>query len=157
MNFLIFFGICSTPKLSKLTILFAFTYKVIQWVPIDSYSSRFISYAPSFILGKLVFSLISAGLQISAAHLSMHIEISSSRLIRATPLNTAHIRMVTIFYYKLNQNIYSNKNAMEVLLIFRFFHYIWFIDSENLCLILILKEKMTKFWHAILFISVTLK
>ena len=28
-------------------------------------------------------------------------------------------------------------------MLFRFFHYIWFI--ENLCFILILKQKMTKF------------
>ena len=27
--------------------------------------------------------------------------------------------------------------------IFRFFHYIWFIDSEDLCFILILIEKLT--------------
>ena len=31
------------------------------------------------------------------------------------------------------------------MLIFRFFHYIWFIDSENLCFILILKEKWQGF------------
>ena len=30
MNFLISFGICSTPKLSEYTILFAFTYKAIN-------------------------------------------------------------------------------------------------------------------------------
>ena len=34
---------------------------------------------------------------------------------------------------------------MKILLIFQFFHYIWFIDSENLCFILILKENMTRF------------
>ena len=34
---------------------------------------------------------------------------------------------------------------MKILLIFRFFRYIWFTDSENLCFILILKEKMKKF------------
>ena len=53
MNFQISFGIYSTPKLSKYIMLFSFTYKAIQWVPIDLYSSRFITYAPSFILGKL--------------------------------------------------------------------------------------------------------
>ena len=31
---------------------------------------------------------------------------------------------------------------MKILFIFRFFHFIWFADSENLCFILILKEKM---------------
>ena len=53
MNFLISFTICSTPKLSKYTMLFAFTYNAVQWAPIDSYSSRFSPYALSFILGKL--------------------------------------------------------------------------------------------------------
>ena len=32
MNFLICFGICSTPRLSKYVIFLAFTYKAIQWV-----------------------------------------------------------------------------------------------------------------------------
>ena len=31
------------------------------------------------------------------------------------------------------------------MLMFRFFHYIWFINSENLRFILILKEKITRF------------
>ena len=53
MNFLISFGICSTPKLSKCVTFSAFAYNVIQYVPIDSYSSRFIIYAASFILDKL--------------------------------------------------------------------------------------------------------
>ena len=51
INFLIAFGICSTSELSNLSLSLA--YKAIQWVPIDSYSSRFIAYAPSFILDKL--------------------------------------------------------------------------------------------------------
>ena len=57
---------------------------------------------------------------------------------------------------------------MKILLIFRLlvrllillltsFHYIWFIDSENLCFIFILKEKMTRFRHLILFTSLALK
>ena len=33
-----FFGISSTPKLSKYVTFLVFTYKTIQWVPIDSYS-----------------------------------------------------------------------------------------------------------------------
>ena len=53
MNFLISFGIYSTPKLSKYVSSSAFTYNAIQWVPVDSYSSRFIIYAQSFILDKL--------------------------------------------------------------------------------------------------------
>ena len=40
---------------------------------------------------------------------------------------------------------------------FIIFYYIWFIDTENLCSILFLKEKMTRFWHLKLFISLTLK
>ena len=53
MNFLIFFGICPVRKLEKYTILFSFTYKAIQWVPIDCYSSIFVTYALPFILRKL--------------------------------------------------------------------------------------------------------
>ena len=53
MNCLIFPRIYLTPKLSKYVTLPSFTYKVVQWVPIDLYSSRFIMYAPSFILDKL--------------------------------------------------------------------------------------------------------
>ena len=52
MNFLISFEMCSTSKLSKYIILLQFTYKVIQWVPIDLKPSRFITYVPSLILGK---------------------------------------------------------------------------------------------------------
>ena len=53
MKFLISFEICSTPKLSKYITFLAFTYKPIQWVPIDSYPSGFITYAPSLILEKI--------------------------------------------------------------------------------------------------------
>ena len=42
---------------------------------------------------------------------------------------------------------YTVQKTMKILSIFRFFNYIWFIDSKNLCFILILKQKMTKFWH----------
>ena len=37
MNFLISFGICSTPRLSKYATFLALKYEAIQWVPIDSY------------------------------------------------------------------------------------------------------------------------
>ena len=50
MNFLIYFGIRSTAKLSKYVTFSVLTYKA---VPVDSYSLRFIIYAPSFILHKL--------------------------------------------------------------------------------------------------------
>ena len=48
INFLISFGICSTPKLSKQTVYFGLTNKLIQCVPIFAYSSIFITYAPFF-------------------------------------------------------------------------------------------------------------
>ena len=53
MNFLISFRICSTSNLSKYIALLPFTEKVIQRVPIELYSSRFITYVSSFISGKL--------------------------------------------------------------------------------------------------------
>ena len=68
--------------------------------------------------------------------LSIHIEIS------AAPLNTALIRIVTRFYKKLNQHAHGTTE--QTMKIFRFFYYIWFIDSEILCFILILKEKMAR-------------
>ena len=33
---------------------------------------------------------------------------------------------------------------MKILLIFRFFHYIWLTDTENLCFTLILRENMLR-------------
>ena len=53
MNFLTSIGRCSTQKLSECIILLPFTCKAIQWVPIDLNSSRYITYVPSFVLGKL--------------------------------------------------------------------------------------------------------
>ena len=47
-------GICSIPKLSKQTVCFGLTNKAIQCLPVFLYSSKFITYAPFFILcGKL--------------------------------------------------------------------------------------------------------
>ena len=47
-------GKCSAPKLSKYTISVLLQNKVIQYVPTSAYSSRFVTYAASFIfLGKL--------------------------------------------------------------------------------------------------------
>ena len=54
-----------------------------------------------------VFPLISAGPQISATTLGIYIEISTSLLISATPVNAVLIRVVTIFYLQLNQNGYG--------------------------------------------------
>ena len=53
MNLLISFGICLTPKPSKYVTVLQFIYNGMWWVTIDIYSSRFITYATSFILGKL--------------------------------------------------------------------------------------------------------
>ena len=54
MNLLISLGICSTPKLSKKIVYFVLTNKETQCVPVFSYSSKFITYAPFLILfGKL--------------------------------------------------------------------------------------------------------
>ena len=54
MNLLISLGICSIQKLSKLITLLPLTNKETQCVPVFSYSSKFITYAPFLILfGKL--------------------------------------------------------------------------------------------------------
>ena len=54
INFLISLGTCSTPKLSKKITSLFLAYKAIKRVPTSAYSSRFITYAPFFIiLGKL--------------------------------------------------------------------------------------------------------
>ena len=54
INLLISLGICSIPKLLKEITSFGLTNKAIQCVPVSSYSSKFITYAPFFILsGKL--------------------------------------------------------------------------------------------------------
>ena len=50
MECLISFGIC---KAGKICYIIQFTDKAIKLVPIDLNSSRFITYAPSFILDKL--------------------------------------------------------------------------------------------------------
>ena len=51
INLLVSFGIYSTPKLLKYVTLSPF--KAIQSVQIDLYSSNLMTFAPSFILGKL--------------------------------------------------------------------------------------------------------
>ena len=61
INALISFGICSTPKESKKVTSLFFTsfglalliYKSTLWVPISEYSSRFVTWAPSFLFGRL--------------------------------------------------------------------------------------------------------
>ena len=54
MNFLTSFRIFSTPRLTKFAMLLAFTDKTFQRVSIDLYSSKFLTYAPSLILGRLL-------------------------------------------------------------------------------------------------------
>ena len=47
-----------------------------------------------------------------------------------------------------NSNDNNNNNkTMTKLLIFRFFQCVWFINSGDLCFIVIFKEKMTRFLH----------
>ena len=55
VNILISSGICSTQKLSKWVTLLFNVYKATQWVPILEYSSRFITYVPSFNLSGRLF------------------------------------------------------------------------------------------------------
>ena len=43
-------------KLSKYVTLSSLTYNASQWVPVNLYSSRFITYAPSFILVNYVLN-----------------------------------------------------------------------------------------------------
>ena len=75
--------------------------------------------------------------------------MSASLLIRAAPLHTALIGIVATILLEVKPKCiwtyYANHKTTKILLIFRFYHYILFIDSENLCFILILKEKMTRF------------
>ena len=67
---------------------------------------------------------------ISAATLGIHIEISAIPLISASPLNTALIRIVTIFYYKLNQNAYGPK--MQTIKQWKYFWYLGFFIISGL-------------------------
>ena len=55
INFLIFFGMCSTPKLSKQEALLFRAYKATQWVPIPGYLSRFVTYAYSLFYCDTAF------------------------------------------------------------------------------------------------------
>ena len=65
-NFLISWGIYSTPKLSKQVTSLFFKYKAIECVPVSVYSSRFITYAPFFIvLGKLFLEYTPLNLGLS--------------------------------------------------------------------------------------------
>ena len=77
---------------------------------------------------------------ISAAPLGIHIEISASPLISAYQ-NSCYILLGAT--PKCIWNQYGNTKITKMLLIFTFFHYAWFIDSENLCFIHIFKEKMS--------------
>ena len=63
INVLTSFGMFYSKTIKTSNIIFS-TYKEIQWVPISEYSSRLITYAPSFILlGRLSreYTLINLG------------------------------------------------------------------------------------------------
>ena len=65
--------ICSIPKLSKQTVYFGLTNKATQCVPVFSYSPKFITYAPFFILfGKLFleYTLLNLGSLIKYSFIS---------------------------------------------------------------------------------------
>ena len=72
----------------------------------------------------------------------------------AAPLNSTLIRIDATFYYKLNQKAYGLSmqtiKQRKYYWYLGFFHYIWFIDSENLRFILILKEKLGRVRHLLL-------
>ena len=88
-------------------------------------------------------------------------DIASLRPVVTSP----PIAEASMLDFRLNQNGYRTsiqtikqwKYCWYLVVFFVFFRYIWFIDSENLYFILILKDKMTRFWHLILFISLILK
>ena len=96
-----------------------------------------------------VFPLISIRLYIAPSFNKHHTFITgTSPLISAAPLNAVLVRVVTVLLVarpKCVWNQYSYNKTMKKLLIFRFFHYIWFNYSENLCFIFILKEKIKVF------------
>ena len=56
-------------------------------------------------------------------------------LTSAAPLNTALIRIVAIYLLQAKAKCiwtsYANNKTMKILLIFRFFHCIWFVDSDS--------------------------
>ena len=119
-------------------------------------SSSFLSRPIHIIFSKFVspdtvFLLISARSQLSvtlrkcriqALHFWLQHWNKRLLLISAAAVSTALIKIVTIFYKKLNQNACGT--SIQIIKHWKYcrhFHYIWFIDSENLYFILILKEK----------------
>ena len=64
LNFFISFGICSTPTLSKYITPTPMTFKAAQLVYFDLYSSRSITYAPTFTKGKLFLESTSINLDL---------------------------------------------------------------------------------------------
>ena len=64
IDFLISLGMSSTPKVWKQVTLLFNEYKAIQWVQISEYSSRFVTYAASFILSyrlSLEYTALNSG------------------------------------------------------------------------------------------------
>ena len=85
---------------------------------------------------------------------------SASPVISAAPLNTALTRIVTIFYYRLNQNGYGTRIQTIKQL-----RYCWYLDFLlymvcwwwKFVSFLFWKKRTTRFSHLTLFISLTLK
>ena len=69
-------------------------------------------------------------------------------------------KIVTIFWYQLNKNAYGT--SLQTI---KQWKYCWYLDFfiilglliVKICFIIILKEKMTRFWLLILFFSLNLK
>ena len=69
--------------------------------------------------------------------------ISSNKRLLSNKRSTSKYGVYKNSYYILLETKskclwtqYANNNTMKILLISRFFHNIWFIDSENLCFVL---------------------
>ena len=63
-------------------------------------------YIYIYIFKYIVYRIHSNKRWASNEHCTLR---SASPLISATPLNAAFIRIVTIFYQKLNQNVYGTR------------------------------------------------
>ena len=81
---------------------------------------------------------------ISAASMGIYSEISASTLIKhrsfkcRTYQNSYYILVVA--KAKCIYDQYANNKTAKILLTFRFFHHIWYIDGENLCFIFNLEK-----------------
>ena len=94
------FLICSTPKQSKYVTFLVYEYNAIQWVPIESYSSRYILYALSLILDKLFLEYTPLNL----GSFSVRLNCSFPYLIIPLPAN----RLLNKLAPKVPNNITKN-------------------------------------------------